>query len=400
MIAHYIDRATRIHVGLVAPDKTEDTLWYAIRERWIVPLGAPGTLVTDGEAALLTSKNRATIHSHGTKLSVRAPSQHARFIERHGAMLRNVIHVLEEELKAQGRQEPMSVVVSEAFFALNAMNMHGGATPYQAVYGRQPACLPPILDGYPVGCGDSIDGRREQRIRELALQSMIQAPAQARTNRARTSKHPGKHLDYKVGDMVDYHRPPNTKDDLGWHGPVPITKVGEPKGTVTCRINGQDRLCRLADVRFSVLISLVFYNEDEGPRACSQGCADDVKSHVQAMIVGVHKLSGSAVNAEGNLITTKSTIQERVFAQKLYHYVSNILTIERVMCIRVGKGLKKIKAFPGADHIYLVYWSTLAPLTIVELSNTDQDLEATFTCQGAHVAATGPRQSQLVLVAS
>ena len=57
---------------------------------------------------------------------------------------------------------------------------------------------------------------------------------------------------------IELLRVPESKDEPGWHGQVPITKVGEPKGTVTCRINGQDRPCRLVDVRFSLLISLVF----------------------------------------------------------------------------------------------------------------------------------------------
>ena len=47
------------------------------------------------------------------------------------------------------------------------------------------------------------------------------------------------------------------------------------------------------------------------------------------------------MNAQGELVTTKATSQERVFAQKLYYYVTNILTIENVHCIRIGKGLGK-----------------------------------------------------------
>ena len=117
------------------------------------------------------------------------------------------MHVLAEQLKAEDREEPLGSILGEAFFALNALSHYGGVTPYQCVFGRQPACLPPIEDGYPPGSGDSVDGRREQRIRELALQSMIQSSAQAQTYRARSSKKSG-HPEYKIGDVVDYHRPP------------------------------------------------------------------------------------------------------------------------------------------------------------------------------------------------
>ena len=66
-------------------------------------------------------------------------------------MLRHVVHVLTEQLKAENREEPLTSILAESFFALNALNPYGGSTSYQAVLGRQPACLPPIEDGHLVG---------------------------------------------------------------------------------------------------------------------------------------------------------------------------------------------------------------------------------------------------------
>ena len=142
--------------------------------------------------------------------------------------------------------------------ALNCLNHFGNATPYQAVYGRQPGFLPPV-EGQPRP--DSVDGRKEQRIRELAIKAMVQASAQAQVYRALKGKGQN-HPEYKIGDMVDHHRPTATKDDpTGWHGPVPFSAVGNPGGTMTCRCYGQDRSCRLADVRFSRFIALVYFDE-------------------------------------------------------------------------------------------------------------------------------------------
>ena len=67
-------------------------------------LGTPEIVVTDEEAALVTAKNRARFAAHNIHLSVRAPGQHAHFAERHGAMLRHVMHVLAEQLKAEKRR--------------------------------------------------------------------------------------------------------------------------------------------------------------------------------------------------------------------------------------------------------------------------------------------------------
>ena len=129
MVAHYVDRATRYHAGVVVPDKTEDTLWYAFRNTWLTQLGTPETVVTDGEAALVTARNRARFAAHNIQLSVRAPGQHAHYAERHGATLRHVVHVLVEQLKIENREEPVSSLVLEAFFALNALSHYEGTTP-------------------------------------------------------------------------------------------------------------------------------------------------------------------------------------------------------------------------------------------------------------------------------
>ena len=167
--------------------------------------------------------------------------------------------------------------------------------------------------------------------------------------------------------------PPGNKDESGWHGPVSVTGVGQPKGTITCRINGKDRPCRLTDVRFSMLIALVHFT-DESSCTSERQCSKDVKEYIQALKPGSHKLFGSSFNNSGKLVTTKATTLELQFAQRLFFFIANVLTLRDVFCVRVGKGLKHVKAFPGADYYYLVYWLPRSPFTIVELANIDQDL--------------------------
>ena len=216
MISHFVDRCTRWHSGRVIEDRTEDTLWNTCKLTWINTFGAPVNLVTDGESALVTAKNKSRFAALQTNLVVRAPGQHAHFAERHGAMLSYTTNCLIEDRKQCGISEPMPNILSEAILALNTLTCVGGTTPYQAVIGRQPGLLPPI-DGNPPQ--DSVDGRKEQRIRELAIDAMIQASAQAQVYRARRHNQRGKHPEYKRGDMVDYFRPPSTKDVSDWHGP-------------------------------------------------------------------------------------------------------------------------------------------------------------------------------------
>ena len=82
-------------------------------------------------------------------------------------------------------------------------------TPYQVVYGRQPSMLPPIAidDGDIQEDGTSSVGNTEARIREIALQAMIEATSQARITRAlRTStRHPAART-FQKGEIVEYHQ--------------------------------------------------------------------------------------------------------------------------------------------------------------------------------------------------
>ena len=59
------------------------------------------------------------------------------------------------------------------------------------------------------------------RLREVAMQSMVQASAQQRLERALKSKTrvATEQLDLQPGDLADFGRKPGTKDESGWMGP-------------------------------------------------------------------------------------------------------------------------------------------------------------------------------------
>ena len=124
---------------------------------------------------------------------------------------------------------------------------------------------------------------------------MVQASAQAQIYRARPGKGGGRHPEHRVGDMVDYHRPLASKDESGWHGPVPVTAIGAPAGIVICRIAGQARLCGFADVRLSLLVPRVFFDE-VADTSSSSGIWPGVKTAISSLPVGVSKLYGPICN--------------------------------------------------------------------------------------------------------
>ena len=76
-------------------------------------------LLMDGETGVATSALAGSFLSRlGIKCIPRAPQQHARIVERRGALLRDVIHRIDAQLKIEGLLDiPFEYRLAEAVFA-------------------------------------------------------------------------------------------------------------------------------------------------------------------------------------------------------------------------------------------------------------------------------------------
>ena len=260
-IFHGVDRASRWHAAKIIEDKEDGTLLEAIMTTWVGIHGPMTQLIIDGESDIAHSEYcEKELKARGIDLKIRAPQQHARYIERRGALLRATLHSTEEQLKREGVATPIGVLLAEAVYAGNCLTFVGGVTPYQVVYGRQPAILPPLaIDDEDIDKDSAGNGRVEARVREIALQEMIEATSQARINRALKTKTrlPGE-ARFTVGDVVEYYRPPSSKDISGWLGPATITEVVAIDGQVQIEHKGRKLRCRLQDVRQFIGLGLVY----------------------------------------------------------------------------------------------------------------------------------------------
>ena len=91
-----------------------------------------------------------------------------------------------------------------------------------------------------------------QRIREVAVQQMIEGTARAKTQRAlRTSTRPSaEERGFNIGDLVEFYRPPSNKDTPGWHGPARVCDTTDAtRGHVSIKWQGKVLACRLQDLR-------------------------------------------------------------------------------------------------------------------------------------------------------
>ena len=98
-VFHALDRCTRWHAIVIILDKTEDSLISAINSIWITIHGPMKELIADGESGIAASEKCQTLlERNGILCHVRAKDQHARYAERRGELLRQVIHTICSQL--------------------------------------------------------------------------------------------------------------------------------------------------------------------------------------------------------------------------------------------------------------------------------------------------------------
>ena len=127
-------------------------------------------LVVNGETGLNNDAAQTFLKIRGAEIKPRAPQQHAQIIERRGAILRHSMHLIEEQLTKEGITVSFDRLLGESVFAGNSLVSYGGATPYNARFGRQPRMLPD-LEAPPDTTAPG-PARYTHRIREVALQGI------------------------------------------------------------------------------------------------------------------------------------------------------------------------------------------------------------------------------------
>ena len=125
---------------------------------------------------------------------------------------------------------------------VNAFSFYDGASPYNALTGRQPAFVPDLqIIDFPKD-GEDRSGVCEERIRQALISAITQSTAVTKANRALQTKtrHDGSH--YKPGQVIDYLKPTIDKDSHGgWNGPCPVIRNEPDREQVICK-NGSKEI--------------------------------------------------------------------------------------------------------------------------------------------------------------
>ena len=125
-------------------------------------------------------------------MKLKAKGQLAVFVERHHAILRDQLH----KILAQARAESITIdfedILSEGTFVKNAMLQIAGTSPYVALLGRFPAVLAEFENQGQSALSDSSTKspsatRHSIRLREIAVTSIAAALSQSRLRQAEAS---------------------------------------------------------------------------------------------------------------------------------------------------------------------------------------------------------------------
>lgn len=355
VIQHFVCRASRWHSAIETPSRTEAQLLENISTAWISLFGPMRTLVTDPESGLNTANATAHLKRLGTNLKVRGKDQHARYIERRGAILRHALHVMDTQAVREGIGIDLFFkdLLAQCVFCGNSLTHVGGSTPYQVVFGRQPSMLPPITDD------PGLNDRREARIREIALQSMISATSATRVARAVKVPTTLTAADrFKPDDLVELYRTPSNKDVSGWSGPYGVVESRAHDGVIVVSINGINRPYRIQDVRHTMFAQSLYGTANV---VISQNALNLIHAFLKQLSAGRTETFGLVEDSWGNPIVTRTTKRWPKVARSLNHLIRTSFQLYDVCSVRIGRHVHKLPGQAGPQFNITFNWDITNP---------------------------------------
>ena len=367
IVFHLIDSCTRWYQANEIDNKDEDTLIDAL-DSWCSIHGPMQDLYMDGESAMAKShKMHEYLHRKGINYKPRAPGQQVSYIDRRTALVRDVIHKMVEQLRKDGIQIPFRYILSEAAFCTNALLSVNGCTPYNAVYGRVPHLLPG-LDQFEADNERELPNpgtiRHTHRLREIAIQSMIEETARKRAERALSSRTrpSGQREDYKPGELVDFFRKGGAKDATGWTGPATVVDPTHiERGTVTIRHIHVPMECRLQDLRRHQMF-LVFLAAVHSAMGKSRTVWGYIRNAIEQLRSGVCLVLGSVLTKltsggmDFRMSRSTLTPDHRELWQAIEYFAQSGLNQDDVIAARCGHGCASLSAMSGYDAALTVWW--------------------------------------------
>ncbi len=187
---------------------------------------------------------------------------------------------------------------------------------------------------------------------------MVEGTARLRASRAvRTRTLPvGEREDYKLGEQVDFYRPPSSKHVSGWSGPSRIIDVSNlARGTVTIRHRCDMPIeVRLQDLRRH-LSFLVFLSAPHAACTLAGSGWDLIRKTIENLAKRQSIHLGWIWTPNGWRLAKAMDRHSQVFGSMVY-FATAKLHLENISGVCLGKGCATIGKIRGYQNAYLFWW--------------------------------------------
>ena len=368
VIVHLVDACLRWSSTGIAASKEEVELVTVIGRIWIATFGNMKVLVLDEETGMRGRCASDWAESNGIQLKYKAPRQKAWIVERHNELLRQALHLTETQLKRDGVQVPFEQVLTTVTFMKNALTVINTSTPYQGLFGFQPAILPPLEGGYQgqvsnEGARPETNSRHQAQVREAAASNIVAASAKMRLARADASKTRGavELKEMQPGGLVDIWFDPTNKDVPGWRGPAQIATVQENEAQVTVRYQGRTLDRRIQEVRHHIPY-LVFFS---CLHAELLGQWEHLRDYCEALPRGTAKVFGvvfahNAKHTGWRLTQATQTDEGHRLLQCALVLASTGIHLEGCTTVRLSLGVSHLQPLTGFKQCELWFWRSVS----------------------------------------
>ena len=359
MLSHLMCEATRFCSFVILASKEAADILDCILMQWITLFGPMKLLITDSESALKSDEAAQFASRHGFQIKPVAKYAHADMVERHHEIARQLCHRVENECERQGLGISRKHLLAECVFAKNSMLSVGGQAPYTAVFGRTPAIMAefePASETQLVDDEGGIPGlsRGHHRLREIAIQTMVDLTARQRLDRALESKtrKPGEALELRSGDQVEFFRRAVSKDESGWRGPA--TYLDQDGGQHSIRWQGRHLTVRTQDIR-RALAYLCFLAADD--RTWIRGT-----SPTKLLVSFVDGLRSEQIRVgwlyHESWVRAKANVHLSDVVLAVLWVASNAVHLPNCIGARMGQGVPSLAPLDDVETSVLVWWRT------------------------------------------
>jgi hypothetical protein len=253
-VLHVYDEASGFHLAKRLDGRNLDHAIPAFQNMWALWAGFPKSLYLDPAGEFRADRWLSFLQSHNTHVHMTAEAWQRGRIERHGAILKDMLHRLDAEQHFESTAQ-FDEMLTLSCQAKNQLSKQNGYSPEQVVLGKSTALPASIASddaasaAHALALGSDLECERFRELldrRTKARQAFIladntEAIRRASLRQARPMRGP-----YAPGQLVLYwtkRHTPNRGESGRWHGPA---RVIVQEGNSIVWLSHADRLIRRA----------------------------------------------------------------------------------------------------------------------------------------------------------